>query len=190
MDNNIVKINFKNSILTFKLEGFQTDNSIDIEDLLNIDYTNLVAEILTFPVILNRLGVLLAEIENYLRTAQLNLELEKDKLKETRALAETEAFKELKKTINSPTIPQITAQALLNPALQEHTNKFNIQQKEVIAIQKDRDLVNSFYWSAKSKDEKLNKLSDKLKPTDFECDILKGRINGVLIKSQQKLIKD
>jgi len=56
-------------------------------------------------------------------------------------------------------------------------------------IRRDRDYVNTLYWSAKSKDNKLDKMTDKLRPEEFQSEILDGTINGVVIKTSEKLIK-
>ena len=66
--------------------------------------------------------------------------------------------------------------------------KYKVKQLNLIKIQKNRDMINSWYWAIKSKDEKLNKISEKLRPEDFESDLLEEKINGVLMKSFKKTI--
>ena len=58
---------------------------------------------------------------------------------------------------------------------------------KLLDVQRDRDYINSLYWSAKSKDDKLNKLSEKLRPDDFNKEIIEGKLNGISIKSTNKL---
>jgi hypothetical protein len=45
------------------------------------------------------------------------------------------------------------------------------------------------YWSAKSKDSKLDKLSDKLRPEEFERELVEDTINGIVIKFRDSVIK-
>ena len=59
---------------------------------------------------------------------------------------------------------------------------------EVIRLQKQRDIINSLYWAVKSKDDKLNRLTDKIRPEEFEKEIVESEINGIIIRIQNKAI--
>lgn len=185
--NDVKIISLKDKIVKLIIEKDQGE--INVEDLLRIDYANILGEILTFPVILNRLGILLSDIEDHLRKSNFILDKEKVDLKRKRAIAEMKAQNELKKTITKPTKQQIENQVRLDEEHQIDEDAYRAKKLELLDTQHDRDIVNSLYWSAKSKDEKLNKISDKIRPSEFEGDILDGSINGVLIKVSEKLIK-
>lgn len=67
---------------TYKLLFDSFDEDMDIDSLLKIDYSNLIGELITFPVIVNRFGQLLAEAESQVSEAKLNLEVFEAKTKE------------------------------------------------------------------------------------------------------------
>jgi len=187
MSDNIKVVSIGNKMIKLIIKEFDTE--INVEDILRIDYANILGEILTFPLILNRLGIFLADIEDYLRREEFELEKDKDDLDRKRAIAETSAFKELKKTINSPTKAQIENTVRLDKKHQKDEEKYRGKKLALLDIRRDRDYVNSLYWSAKSKDTKLDKMTDKLRPDEFQSEILDGMINGVLIKVTDKLIQ-
>ena len=60
MEKKIIKVGEK----TYKLLFDNFDEDMNIDELLKIDYSNLIGELITFPVIVNRFGQLLAEAES------------------------------------------------------------------------------------------------------------------------------
>ena len=67
---------------TYKLLFDDFDEDMDIDSLLKIDYSNIIGELVTFPVIVNRFGNLLAEAESKVSESKLNLEVFEAKTKE------------------------------------------------------------------------------------------------------------
>ena len=53
------------------------DTDIDIDDLIKIDYHNILGEILTFSVIMNRIGNFRAEMEELMEEAKVEVEIKK-----------------------------------------------------------------------------------------------------------------
>jgi len=174
---------------TVTLITTEFDGSIDTDDMLNIDYANILGEILTFPVLVNRIGVLLADMDNHLATERLNIEMFEKDVKKIKAEAEERARKELKKTNNAPTMQQISNEAIKDKELIKIEEEFSKMRYKLLDIQRDRDYINSLYWSSKSKDDKLNKMTDKIRPEEFENEIIDGKINGIMIKVRDKLIQ-
>lgn len=71
--------------------NFKIRREIDVDDLMAIHYDNLVGEIITFPVVVNRLGLLLADAERSLAETKLNCAIVEAKLREEiRILLNTE----------------------------------------------------------------------------------------------------
>ena len=64
---------YKGKVVVINYKEFKKD--IDVDTLLQIDYKRLPAEMVTFPVILNKLGLLLAEANNKVKEADLDLEI-------------------------------------------------------------------------------------------------------------------
>lgn len=161
---------------TYKLlfDGF--DEDMDIDSLLKIDYSNLIGELITFPVIVNRFGNLLAEAESQVAEAKLNLEVFEAKTKE-RLRVELAAENNGK----APTVEALNNAVVSNKAYQAMRRKF-------IEVQKTRDYINSIFWSAKDKSEKLDKLSLTIQSGDIADSVIEGRINNVFIKKTKKLI--
>lgn len=161
---------------TYKLLFDDFDEDMDVDSLLKIDYSNIIGELVTFPVIVNRLGNLLAEAESKVAEAKLNLEVFEAKTKERlrNELAEANGGK-------NPTVEALNNAVLMNKAYQ-------ILRKQFIEVQKTRDYINSIFWSAKDKSGKLDKLSLTIQNGDIPDSVIEGRVNNVLIKKTEKII--
>ena len=161
---------------TYKLLFDDFDEDMDIDSLLKIDYSNIIGELVTFPVIVNRFGILLAEAESKVSESKLNLEVFEAKTKERlrNELAEANGGK-------NPTVEALNNALLMNKSYQA-------LRKQFIEVQKTRDYINSIFWSAKDKSDKISILLKSSEIT-LETELMESRINGVLIKKQEKLIK-
>jgi len=178
----LIKIPLENKIVVLKVTDF--DGEIDVDDILKIDYSNILGEILTFPVLLNRLGLLLADAEDMVKHTKFDLEVYRAELKERYK-------KNLRKVDGSGGAAKMKAPTndeVEWSVLQDTGN--NLKSKKLFKVEKYRDYLNSLYWSAKSKDDKLNKISEKLRPSEFEDEIMEGTINGIMIKCFDKLTKN
>lgn len=168
-----IVIELKNRMAVLVTQPF--DGDIDTESLLKIDYHNVIGEVLTFPVVFNRIANMKAEMSNIVAEEKLDFEvfeaqLYKDHQQKLMALGE-----------KKPSIKDVEASVLLDP-------KFVLKKKKFLSRQRDFEYLDSLYWSAQSKDTKLNRLSEKIKPEDFENELLEGTINGVVVKMTKKSI--
>ena len=161
---------------TYKLLFDDFDEDMDIDSLLKIDYSNIIGELVTFPVIVNRFGILLAEAESKVSESKLNLEVFEAKTKERlrNELAEANGGK-------NPTVEALNNALLMNKSYQALRKQFN-------EVQKTRDYVNSIFWSAKDKTSKIEKLSLTVQNGDIPDSVIEGRVNNVLIKKTKKII--
>ena len=169
-----VQIPFKDKIAVLTIQNFEGD--IDVESLVQIDYSNILGEILTFPVIFNRIANLKAEANNLMNQSKFDLEIFEAQLYEEHRLkmsAESE---------KKPTGKDLEAAVLRD-------TRFKIKKNSYIQAQKNFDYCDALYWSCQSKDTKLNKLIDRIKPGEFENDILEGTINGIMIRMVKKSIR-
>ena len=173
MDKKIVKIGDKTYTLLIKA----FDDEVEVDDLLQIDYSNLIGELVTFPVIVNRIGIMLAEAESAVSEKKLNLEVFEAKMKERlrTQLAEING--------KAPTV-----EALNNAVLQEPS--YQAMRKSLINAQKTRDYLNSVFWSAKDKSNKLDRLAVNIQAGDIPEEVLEGRVNSVILRRSKKLIED
>lgn len=177
-----ITVNFGEKIISLTLTSFDTD--IDMDDILRIDYSNILGEVLTFPVIVNRIGVLRAEMENAVSEQKMEVEVYGAKLSEmfrkNKSKSETDSGGN--KKVKAPTIQELENLVLLDEGYQ-------LKRKRLFKVTKDYQFLDSLYWAAKDKSKKLDFCSNSLKPEDFENDIVSGTINGVKIKIHEKLIK-
>jgi hypothetical protein len=179
----IVKIVLKgDKMLSLKINTF--DDIIDVEDIEKISSHNILGEILTFPVIMNRIGNLQAEMDEILAEAELELQIKQAELGgyyRRNLIKKVIDDKKIEKTVY-PTVAEVEAAVTLDAVYQNC-------KKKIIRLNKEKQMINSFFWAAKSKDDKLNKLSEKLRPDEFERELLEETINGITIKMYEKLIK-
>lgn len=152
------------------------DGDVDTESLLKIDYSNILGEILTFPVLFNKIANLKAEASNIVNVAKLHMDIFEAELYETH---QNKLYASGEK---KPSIKDVEASILRD-------QKYRVKREDYYAKVRDFDYLDSLYWSAQSKDKKLDKLSDRIRPEDFEKDLLEGTINGVQIKMAKKHLK-
>jgi len=176
-----VIIPFKNKDIVLKFEEF--DSEIDVDDAVKIDYHNLFAEIITIPVMMNRIGMWKAQSENDYALARLARDINAAKLGEQyrRKLM----GKDSKGNPKMPTKDQVDNAVLLDD---EMSKKIKGHHHRCIRLQKEAAYMDSLYWAVKSKEMKLNRISDSMNliPEEFEKNIVEGKWNGILIKAQKK----
>jgi|GEM_PF-1385207 len=177
-----IVVEFGDKLVALYITSFDTD--IDMDEILKIDYGNIIGEVLTFPVIVNRIGTLRAEMENVMSEQKFDLEVYGAQLSEMfrKNKAKTETDSGGNKKVKVPTVQELENLVLLDEG-------FQLRQKRVLRIIKDYQIVDSLYWAAKDKSKKLDFCSNSLKPEDFENEIVNDTINGVKIKVHEKLIK-
>lgn len=162
---------------TYKLIFDNFDEDVDIDSLLKIDYSNLIGELVTFPVILNRFGILLAESESQVAETKLNMDVYEAKTKERLRIELAE-----QNNGKAPTVEALNNAVVSNKAYQAMKRKY-------IEVVKTRDYINSIFWAVKDKSEKLNKLSLSIQPGDLSDSVIEGRVNNVLVKKTKKVIE-
>lgn len=164
------------------LKVLDEDQEIDAEDILNIDYSNIIGEVLTFSVILNRIANLKAEINNTYSNAKLDLEIKEAQLSEKFRKELTEDILDkngnfLKK--DKPTVKEVENKVITD-------EEFIAMRREVFKLEKQQSYLESLYWAAQDKSKKLDKLGSSIKPDDFDKEIITGAVNGIMIKSIKK----
>lgn len=178
----VVSISIGEKIVLLKIVQFGSE--VDVEDLLKIDYGNVVGEILTFPVLLNRISLLNADMAELVRLEEFDLEIYRAQLEENYRKKNTAVSTGVR---GGQKVEKPTGDEIKNNVLQDagYVNRV----KKVIRLKKEAQYIDSLFWSAKSKDKKLEWLSSKLKTEDLEREIIEGTINGIDIKIKKKLIK-
>jgi hypothetical protein len=182
MDSEIVTVELgKGKIVLLTLTPF---SEIDVDDITRIHYNNVMGEILTCPVLLNRIGNLLAEADNILAEAKLDLEIyyaqKEEELRKEHTTRYTNS--RAREVIEKPGSTEVEQMIYRTP-------QYAVKKKHVLKLQKQRDIINSLYWAVKDKSDKVSRISDKLRPEEFEKDIIDETINGILIKTKKRSIK-
>jgi hypothetical protein len=175
-------IEVRGKLYRLQIEDFDTD--LDLDDIVGIDYTNIRGELLTFPIVYNRIGIFKAEMSNAAQRAKMNVEIVRSQLNQHYRTALTEEGRDYKgkpKTIK-PTVDEISAAIVCDDAYQK-------AYEDYLNAQRRLDYMESIYWACQSKDQKLNRLSEKLRPEEFEQELLVDKVNSVLIKGVRKAIK-
>jgi hypothetical protein len=169
--NNKITIELGDKVAVLSLQDF--DATFEIDDLLRIDYGNIMGEILTWPLIYNRISNLRAEQEYKVEMLKLDTKIFEAGLTEKHRKA-------LLAGGTKATVQEVESAVRQDPS-------FLAQNKRLLLQQKNYAYIDSLYWSAQSKDQKLNKLIDKIHH-DTEKELIEGVINGVLIKWTKKAI--
>jgi hypothetical protein len=182
MNQEKIVLELPNKMVVLTLTAFDTD--VDVDQLTNIQYHNIIGEILTFPVIMNRVGNLKADMESLVAEAKLDFQIFEAQTQEQKRKELTFIVDGPKggTKVDKPTATEVENAVILTP-------EYRVKKKHLFSLQKNLGYVESLYWSAKDKSSKLDILSAKLKPEEFENEILAGTINGVMIQTQSKSIK-
>lgn len=154
----------------YVLDFVEFDEEIDVDDVLSIDFSNLIGEMITTPILVNRVSMLLADMERDVAEAKINLEICEAKLKDKLRvqLAEQNGGK-------SPTVDALNNAVLLDKTYQRRKSAY-------LDAVRDRDYMNGLFWSLKDKSDKLNKLSLTIQDQEIPTSVIEGRVNGVLLK--------
>jgi hypothetical protein len=158
------------------------DLDIDVDDLVRIDSSNPVGEMLTVSTLLNKCGIMRAQAEYEMKMAELKCNTAEAEFEPeiTRGLIKFTGEGEKRKA-KYPTIPQVAS------ALKR--DKRLIKLKEIqIAKERDYAYLDNLYWAVKSKDAKVSSFFHKVVPEGHDSEIVDGTLNGIRIKSKKKTI--
>lgn len=170
-------------LYVLKVSSF--DSEIDTNDILRIDYSNIMGELLTFSLVYNRIANMKADADNLVIKAKHDLEVYEARIAEIYRLENTAGEADGKGVIKTkkPSEKEIENYVLTHDTVIKIKHKY-------FELLRNQGIMESLYWSAKDKSEKLNRLSEKIRPEDFHNELLEDTINGVLIKQRNKIVKD
>lgn len=146
-----------------KVKKVDIDKDTDPDRITRIDLNNLVAEIVTTPVLMNRWGSILVEVESELKKTKLDLEIF---CAETKKKIRDEFTEKGEKY----TVDKVEDALTLTP-------EYKTQKLALIEAEKNQELANSIYWAIKDKSSKLEKLSLTIQRDDIlnmESTVLNG----------------
>jgi hypothetical protein len=135
---------------------------------------------LTFNVIVNRFGIILANAERDLSFAKMKHDIleatEKDVIRKA-AMEEVDAGERKK----MPTIDEVDT-------IFTKSKKYLESKTRVLDAEKTRDILQSIFWSTKSKANILEKLSTTIKSEDIS-ELTNTVINGIQIIVREDKMK-
>lgn len=157
----------------YVIQAIPFDTDIIVDDILNTDYGNILGELLTFPVVVNRIMNLKAELGEVVKRSKFDLDVYEAQLSET------------KRKLLTANGQKTSIKEVENAVLTDKS--FIVKKKAHFEVEKNFDYIDSLYWSAQSKQKTLDRLGANLKHDEQE--LIEGVFNGVLIKAKNKVIK-
>lgn len=180
----VIKIALENKVIVLTYESFDTD--VDMDNLTQIQYDNLFGEIITVSTLMNKIGLLQADVEAVVKHHDLELAIYKADLYERYRKSLTRRENYIRKDGIKIIEPGNTE--LENAVYRDEGYKLKVSEN--IRLHKNLAYIQSFYWSVKSKDNKLNALMKGTTPEEFTNGILEGTINTIMIKDRKSVLPE
>ena len=169
-----ILVHFNDVPVTLVTNGFE--ETVDIDKLTSIDYSNLYGEAVTVSALLNKVGLLRAEAERAVSEKKLEKEVyEADMKKGWRREANRNGGKFTIEDEEIKLSEKALDEALL---LDEDYQKLCL---EYIEAQKNFSVLDAFQWSVQDKSKKLNNLLKPVTPQEFLSELVEGKVNSFLI---------
>lgn len=171
----VITLEGKNVILIFK----DFDQSLDVDDLTKIDYSNLYGETITISVLLSKIGKMKGEVEYQSEMSKLEIDIAEN---EAKSKLRKEASEQGGKFTVRGVEYKLTEKAL-DDAANNDKEVLNAKRKHIEDKRTLND-VNSFLEGLRSKSRKLEVLMPKVTPEEFYDELVEGTVNGILIKKK------
>lgn len=169
-----ILVHFNDVPVTLVTNGFE--ETVDIDKLTSIDYSNLYGEAVTVSALLNKVGLLRAEAERAVSEKKLEKEVyEADMKKGWRHEANRNGGKFTIEDEEIKLSEKALDEALL---LDEDYQKLCL---EYIEAQKNFSVLDALQWSVQDKSKKLNNLLKPVTPQEFLSELVEGKVNSFLI---------
>lgn len=170
-----ILVHFNDVPVTLVTNGFE--ETVDIDKLTSIDYSNLYGEAVTVSALLNKVGLLRAEAERAVSEKKLEKEVyEADMKKGWRREANRNGGKFTIEDEEIKLSEKALDEALL---LNEDYQKLCL---EYIEAQKNFSVLDALQWAVQDKSKKLNNLLKPVTPTEFLGELVEGKVNSFFIK--------
>ncbi len=145
-----VKVNDVN----YNIISEDLNEDVDIDKILKIDLSNIIGEMVNFPSIVNKLGIMVAAKEREISELKLTIDILDAQLKdELRSNHEAGGLK-------APTVEQLNNYVIQDTKMLE--NKIYLAK-----ITEERDVLQSTMWCARDKSSKIDKMSLSLMSDDI-----------------------
>jgi len=159
---------------TVRLELNQAD-FFNVDQIVSIDYGNIVGEYLTAPMIFNQIANLRSFLQEKFQRSKLNVKIVESQTRQfiRQNWAKLETGKSTSESVNDYVVQD---------------EDFVKAQNEMIDCERLYNDIDSLYWSMKEKCSKLDKMFEKMNPKELDKDLIEGQINNVFIKIKKSAI--
>ena len=168
-----ILVHFNDVPVTLQTNGFE--DTVDIDKLTSIEYSNLYGEAVTVSALLNKVGLLRAEAEKKVAECKLEKEVyEAQTKKEWRREANRNGGK-FTLALEDGEVEEIK---LSEKALDEVLLLDEDYQNLCIAYidaQKNFSVLDALQWAVQDKSKKLNNLLKPVTPTEFLGELVEGK---------------
>lgn len=174
-----ILVHFNDVPVTLQTNGFE--DTVDIDKLTSIEYSNLYGEAVTVSALLNKVGLLRAEAEKKVAECKLEKEVyEAQTKKEWRREANRNGGK-FTLALEDGEVEEIKlSEKALDEALLLDEDYQNLCIAYIDA-QKNFSVLDALQWAVQDKSKKLNNLLKPVTPTEFLSELVEGKVNSFLI---------
>ena len=149
------------------------DYSFNPDNIFEINPFNIVGELITIPVLVSRLGILVAEMASFVKKERARL-----KFKEAE-IAKLYRNKESGEGRKKPTVNEMDEHLTLDPVL-------NNLRLKLIRHEEELQKLEVFHEASQKKSFNIGILGRGLVPKEFEKELVEETINGVMIRMRDK----
>lgn len=176
----VINVHFNNIPIELVTNGFE--DTVDIDKLTSIEYSNLYGEAVTVSALLNKVGLLRAEAEKKVAECKLEKEVyEAQTKKEWRREANRNGGK-FTLALEDGEVEEIKlSEKALDEALLLDEDYQNLCIAYIDA-QKNFSVLDALQWAVQDKSKKLNNLLKPVTPTEFLGELVEGKVNSFFIK--------
>lgn len=174
-----ILVHFNDVPVTLQTNGFE--DTVDIDKLTSIEYSNLYGEAVTVSALLNKVGLLRAEAEKKVAECKLEKEVyEAQTKKEWRREANRNGGK-FTLALEDGEVEEIKlSEKALDEALLLDEDYQNLCIAYIDA-QKNFSVLDALQWAVQDKSKKLNNLLKPVTPQEFLSELVEGKVNSFLI---------
>lgn len=165
--------------ITLQHDAF--DEIVNVDDLTRINTSNLFGEAVTISASVNRIGLLLAEVQATMDSKKLEVKIFESNY---RSKLRKEAFKNkgsYKVRVDNEDIEVKLTEKSLETCFYEDA-AYKVLYTEFIQAENNYNKLAALYWASQDKARKLNGIVAGTKPEDFIAGIIEGKINGILVE--------
>lgn len=170
--------------IRIKFQSF--GDEIDLDDLTSINYSNIYGEAVSISVLLSKFGIMRAEAEKYLSDRKLDQEIYT--ARQRKRIRKLAAENGNKFQLDDGSWVKVTENSIDEIIISDLA--WQQKKKAVIEAKRQYDYVDAIFWSASSKDKKLNNIIKAVTPEELYEELVEGAINGMYINKVELKFKN